>query len=296
MLQVLSLNTWAGAESGLVGFLNRYARSGVDILLLQEVYRAKASDETVPREIFPKNPGGRGARPIRPHLYDEIAKALPSFDGYFAPQMSSWLHDLESTRHPIEYGNALFVRRRIGLDVLAVTTELAYGQHGQVNTEQCVNGVWQGHPASKSMITTTLQSEVGIVTIGGVHGFWSARGKEDTTERFEQNQAWVSALERHRLYHTGIPNYLLIGDFNYRTGMKALTDLSSQPAFGLGGGVNLNHEFEVNETRTEHYPGDKPWRQADFAFTSGCLARRVTSFICDLSAPSDHGALLLTIG
>jgi hypothetical protein len=60
-----------------------------------------------------------------------------------------------------------------------------------------------------------------------------------------------------------------------------------------GGGVILNHTYGITDTRTKHYT--KPVREADFVVVSRSLRPYVADLSVDLSAPSDHGTLMLRL-
>lgn len=291
---VVSLNTESGGRRGFRTAIKKF-RSDPDLLalMLQEVHRAYGPG--VPREIYPADPGKRGKNPIRGHLHDEIAEQLGSeFDGYFAPQLSGHLHDRESSDLPVMYGQSVFVRRGTGAHVVHHTSGCVYRNHNQANSE--AEG---GLPSAKSMIALTLQLDTGPqLTLGNVHGFWSHLGKVDMASRLDQNRGIATMLRQHGGCHPGghfDAKVLLMGDLNYTSEMQALAHLRSDSAFGVGGGVILNHTYGITRTRSDHYERWREVPEADFAIASQRLAPHVTTAWVDLMFPSDHGAYYVTV-
>jgi endonuclease/exonuclease/phosphatase family metal-dependent hydrolase len=266
--------------------------TNVSVLCFQEVHCAY--DNTVPKEIFPNDPGNRGSNPIRAQLYQEIAEALgPAWVGVFAPQLVGYLHDTEACRYPVGYGQATFVRQSAERQIIGQTFGSVYRQIGQANQE-----AFGGSPSSKSAIVTTLRVKGKIITICNVHGFWSVRGKQDMSERFNQNIGIANMLMREVSTHSNYQeaNVILSGDLNYHSAMQALDHLRCQSVFGVGNtGVNLNHQFLIDSTRTAHYPANKPSREADFIIASQALAPFVHRCWVDLNVPSDHGVLFVEL-
>ncbi len=288
----ISINSESGGRDGYKEALMKLrADQNVDAFMFQEVHYAH--DDDVPVELFPNEPGNRGANPIRGRLHQEMATWFgPDYDGYFAPQITNYLHDLESTSHNVSYGQSLFVRRGADIRVRHLTKGCVYRNFGDINEEAA-----GGKPAAKSMIAVTLEfAGKQTLTIGNVHGFWSSLGKIDMPERFVQNRGITSMLMQHNHCHTGghtMAEILLIGDLNYTSQMQALANLRAEAIFGVGGGIVLNHRHAIKDTRTKHYP--KETREADFAIISQQLDRRSTRFSVDADFPSDHAALVVEI-
>jgi len=291
---IISWNVEAGCRPGFMECIQVLANiPNVSVLCFQEVHYA--FDDTVSTQIFPKDPGNRGENAIRTRLYQEIVEALgPVWTGCFAPQLIGYLHDTEPCDHPIAYGQATFVRQSAEVQIVGQTFGPIYRHIGEHNTEMT-----GGDPSCKSGIATTLRvPDGGLITVGNVHGLWSMYGKCDIPERTKQNSGISSLLAREAVNHGPLDQarILLVGDLNCHTGMQSLEQLRGQLVFGLkGGGVNLNHRFEIRSTRTEYYPADKPYREADFAIASRTLASLVHDFTVDFDVPSDHAMLLLEL-
>lgn len=288
----ISINTESGGRRGFKKALTKLrADPDVDAFMFQEVHYAH--DTKVPSEVYPNEPGNRGTNPIRARLHQELQRLFgPAYEGYFAPQITNHLHDLEPSAYNVSYGQSLFVRRGADIRVRHLTKGCIYRNFGDINQEDT-----GGKPAAKSMIAVTLEfAGKHTLTIGNVHGFWSKHGKVDMPERFIQNRGITNMLVQHNHCHAGEhtkAEVLLIGDLNYTSQMKSLANLRAESIFGVGGGIVLNHRHDIRDTRTKHY--QKAIREADFAIISQQLDTRDTRFSVDTDFPSDHAALIVEI-
>lgn len=293
-LTIVSWNIEGGCREDHLQYLKNISDlPEVSIICLQEVHCAY--DPSVPREVWPKDPGNRGHNPIRTHLYQEIKEMLDlDWSGWFAPQLVGFLHDTETTSYQVGFGQATFIRESAYLQLIGHASGFAYGQLNYANLE--AKG---GLPSSKSMSAVRLRfdSQYELI-VGNVHGFWSKLGKVDMPERYKQNEGINKMLLHPPSFsfpYFRAQNVLLVGDLNYHSGMQALEDLRLQPVFGLGGGEVLNHRFGITSTRTSYYPEYKPYREADFALASRKLTNNVTNCWVDNEVPSDHGALFVQV-
>lgn len=283
-LSVVSFNT----ESGGRPFFDEYVSTLVsekspDVIAFQEVHNAVSPH--APRYFMPKDPGKR-THPLRLHLYSELKQILgEKYKSYYVPHLIG-VHDLERCDFEGRYGQALFVHNRCQIEFFR--SDFVYGCFNQFNTEHK-----NGKPAGKAAAGVSLMFPSGQrVLVSNVHGFWSRLGKVDMPERFEQNSGINHHLTRMKNMAANIPLILCAGDLNYRSSLQALEDLRKQPAFGYDGGVVLNHQFEVDCTRTKHYGKVEIEPEADFLLTCRNLAERAVYLKPDYEAPSDHAPLI----
>ena len=295
MLTVCSLNAERGGRKGFLDYIRALGEhKRPDVICLQEVHRS--FDPGLPREVVLED--RPNPTPIRPHLYQELCEALPGYTSWFAPQIVGRYHDVCQRDVNVAYGQAMFVRENKRCMVIAQASEVIYRGFNEQNDEAEVSeGRWIGAPCAKSAQVATIHTGTAGLVVANVHGAWSARGKVDIPARLEQNQGLASMLAWQRV-NVGCrtDKVLLLGDLNYVTGMQALENLRSMSVFGPNGsGVNLNHRFDVKETRTKFYPSDKQHREADFAIASATLTPCVKKVYLDMEAPSDHAAYFVEI-
>ncbi len=283
---LLSFNSWSGSVPGFHSFLSNATRQA-DYLALQEVHRARHS--RVPKLIMPQDPGSR-SHPIRAHLARQLDERLSSrWLTIFTPHIDG-CHDCESDER-LQFGQYTAIRTQ-SFETICTARKFIYGRHNQFNTEQT-----GGTPCGKVAIGNLLR-RIGTdeyLAVVNVHGFWSQHSKRDMMERYEQNEGINALIERLRdRAPTDRVHVVVLGDLNYTSRMMALYDLAHQPGFGAGGGVILNHEYDITDTRTRLY--GKPIREADFAIVSRSLLPKVDNFQVHLDdVPSDHGLLELTL-
>lgn len=280
----ISFNT----ESGGRPHFDEYVKTLVtekspDVIAFQEVHDATKTN--APRYFMPKDPGKR-THPLRLHLYSELKQILgDKYRSYYVPHLIG-VHDLERCDFEGRYGQALFVHNRCQIEFFR--SDFVYGRFNQFNTEHK-----NGKPAGKAAAGVSLIIPSGQRLIASnVHGFWSRLGKVDMPERFEQNSGINHHLKRLKSYSTKDTFVLCVGDLNYRSDLKALEDLRTQPMFGYDNGVILNHKFDLYITRTEHYANVDKEPMADYAAACRNLADRAVSLKADLEAPSDHAAII----
>lgn len=286
VVRIASHNSQGG---GLPGH-DRYMEENwqrFDLWAFQEVH-ARKSKFYLQKYWMPENPG---ARVYKPNL--DLAAELSwraTCLGYlpiFAPHLEGF-HDLEP-REGIFFGQLTAVCQRT-FELVAYRNEFVYGQSNQFNTEES-----GGTPCGKVATGVLLRHRASgrELVVVNVHGFWSKYGKRDLPSRLLQNRG-INSLAQKLLRLGMNAEVLVIGDLNYRSGLKCLLDLQCQPCFG-GAGVNLNHCFGISRTRTNHYRRWQEEPEADFAVASPGLAAQVTGMAVDLSTPSDHATISVDI-
>lgn len=275
-------------ESGGRPFFDEYvstlvAEKSPDVIAFQEVHNAVSPN--APRYFMPKDPGKR-THPLRLHLYMELKQILgDEYRSYHVPHLTG-VHDLERCDFNGKYGQAVFVHKRCQVDYFR--DDFVYGRFNQFNTEY-----ENGKPAGKAAAGVLLMIPSGQrVVVSNVHGFWSRLGKVDMPERFEQNVGINHHLKRMKCVAVNTPFILCVGDLNYRSSLQALEDLRKQSAFGYDGGVVLNHQFEIECTRTRHYDKVDIEPEADFVLACRDLAEKAVYLKTDYEAPSDHAPLI----
>ena len=282
MTHVVSANIQAGEHGKKLLEHIKELGNKCDIICLQEVHRCVS--ESSPNQAFPTKPGAR-KQPIQIKLYDEIVALLPDFDGYYAPQLHGYLHDLEKSEFPTQYGNALFVRKK--LPVISYHSGIVYGKFNQPNTQ--TDG---GSPSSKSMQVISVMTNDGPLTVAHFHGFWHQGGKNDYACRNEQSDKVLQMLHAHtsQLSPDEV-NIILTGDFNYQSHLKCMQKLVRSKLFGKDGGIHLNKN--IMDMRTEHYDTDKIGkpREASHMIISQSLSH--LTFWIDRNVPTDHVELHL---
>lgn len=276
-----SFNSWSGSDDNFHLFVSVLKKKS-SYIGFQEVHRRLNAQ--LPLRLMPYDPGAR-LNPIRTNLCHELTENFqPDWRTQFAAHIDG-CHDLEPC-DGLQYGLFSAVNELV-FDVVAAKCEFIYGHLNQFNTEKC-GGVPCGKVAIGHILKHKQTGELLIVV--NVHGFWSSLGKVDMPERYVQNQGINALLCRLReVTNEDDPKVLLIGDLNYTSQMGALYDLAKQSGFGAGGGVILNHQYQVKETRTRWYT--KTEREADYAIVSQSLAAKVKDFQVMLDVPSDHGLL-----
>lgn len=280
-LDVATFNTESGCRPGFHDYLQTYIETTKpDVVTLQEVHSARSAD--VPETFMPGNPGKR-IYPQRLRLLEELRQRHErEYEFFFAPHLFG-LHDCEQGEHDVAFGQVTMVRRQTWT-VTHAESSFVFQDKYCFNTEHELGNA--GQPCSKIAISVVITSHGHSVLVTNVHGFWVSRGKIDLPERFIQNQGIARQMSRVlSVVHT--PYVLCAGDLNYRSDMQALEHLRSQPVFGSNGRV-LNHEFEVNRTRTDFYTNWQNEPEADFMVASEELAQQAVSLKADMSARSDH--------
>lgn len=280
-LVVDTLNTESGCRPGFHDYLEAHIENTKpDVLALQEVHSARSAD--VPETFMPGKPGKR-IHPQRLRLLEELKERYErEYEILFEPNIFG-LHDCEQGEHDVAFGQVTMVRRQTWT-VTHVESGLVFQDKHCFNTEHELGSA--GQPCSKAAISVVISSHGHTILITNVHGFWVSRGKIDLPERFVQNQGIARQMSRV-LSVVNTPYVLCVGDLNYRSDLQALGHLRSQPVFGSRGRV-LNHDFEVERTRTDFYANWPNEPEADFMVASEEMADLAISLRPAMETKSDH--------
>ena len=281
-LTVGSWNTWSGCLSdtcsdpeAVIKFAIERTRQ-CDIIGLYEVHEFRR--ECTERFVQPRSAKGRAGR-IDLEFLKRVAAAVSDTHKleFVAHFNQTALHDCEATDLPVDYGNAILVRKRLYKlpHKVVIDRFLVYGV-GDLNTEDSVT--LRGRPASRQGFLVTVQTDNQSLTVAFVHGLWTKRGKIDIPARLAQSTYIAQAIRHHRTrqnLRSDEMQTIVIGDLNYTSNLTAFQALLENPnAFGEGGGTNLTPNMD---TRTRWYPEDKPTRQANFIAASEAARVRILS-------------------
>jgi hypothetical protein len=281
-LTIGSWNTWSGCLSdtcsdpeAVIKFAVEVTRR-CDIIGLYEVHKLRRAHTE--RYVQPRSAKGRVGR-IDLEFLERVAAAVSDTHKleFVAHFNQTALHDCEATDLPIDYGNAILVRKHLYKRPHKVVVDrfLVFGI-GNLNTEDSVT--LRGRPASRQGFLVTVQTGNQSVTVAFVHGLWTRRGKVDMPARLAQSTYIAQAIHHHRTrqnLNSDEMQTIVIGDLNYTSNLTAFQALlENKSAFGEGGGTNLIPDMD---TRTKWYPEDKPTRQANFIVTSGASRVRILS-------------------
>ena len=228
----------------LLGFITKYSDEA-DIFCFQEVFDScSASRETYLSANF--------------NIHSDIQKALPSFDGFFAPHQDN------------EEGLSMFYKK--DLRIIEKGDEFVY---------KWKNSMMNGDSLSlgRNIQYVDLEYEDKLYTICNFHGLWNGMGKTDTPDRLDQSENINNFLNKKE----GIK--VLCGDFNLLPETESLKIIE---ATGLR---NLIKEFGIQSTRTSFYK--KPGKFADYVFVSPSVEVKEFKILPD--EVSDHAPLFLEI-
>lgn len=279
MLRIMFLNTWGGElwDELRQFIIEKKLGDGFDIFCFSEVHRLPGGEIL---SIKPEFPGSR-KNDVFIGQYEALRDLLPQHDGYYTAHGEYLLHDLERTSTAVRYGNAMFISHTLPV---FFSSDMVFRRFNQTN---------DGAPASRSIQGAIIRQGREAYVLVHFHGIWTGGGKNDTMERFEQSKRAgdfaLQLVQRCRQIHGLEPNVIIGGDFNLTSRTESLKMLAHAPVFG-GLGRILNHEFRIQDTRTQHYA--KAEREADFVLASANV--RVRSFEApDQPAVSDHRPLIL---
>ncbi len=288
-LTVASFNTWAGSYDGpglsLVEYIKKLAMTH-QVLGLQEVHRSNGIIRPKNRFVYGVNPGSR-VGPIDTQLDNVlVAELKKTHNIFFVHHFRGAYHDCEVGLENVLNGNMVLVHK--DCRVIGFNSGYIWG-YDEINTED--RQTFKGRPGSRVAQCMTIQSGSVIITVMNIHGLWSANGKIDIPARDIQSSNIIELVGFHqsKLALKKRPPVLLLGDFNYTSQMKALSDLVTSSKLFPEGGVNLNAKFGITDTRTPVY--EKLVREADFMIASRYLADVCDGVSIDNDAPSDHACL-----
>ncbi|PSJ60003.1 endonuclease/exonuclease/phosphatase family protein [Kumtagia ephedrae] len=264
-MRILSLNAWGGQQHAeLLPFL---ARSGADVVCLQEVLRApgRTPDWLLYRD-------GSVELQQRSNLFEEIAAVLPDHDAAFFPTSRG---DLIGSDGPVgvEFGIATYVRR--SLPIIGQAVAFVHGSFSPAS--------FGHHPRPRNAHCLRLFDYAAdhAVTIAHLHGLRTEDGKGDNAERDAQAAALARLI---RSVWPGGERLVVCGDLNVLPGGRIFQVLGE---FGL---TDLVTSRGFAGTRTSLYR--KPERFADYMLVTPDV--RVLGFdVVRQPEVSDHCPLLL---
>lgn len=187
------------------------------------------------------------------NIFSELQALLPHHRAFFRPVVG----DI--------YGIGMFLKNKF--DVL---------EEGGVTIHDNPNyrGVGPTHSRNLQWVKCKMRGQT--YSIVNVHGLWNGKGKTDTPERIAQSRKIRSFVD------TLATPKILCGDFNLRPDTESIKIIER-------GMANLVQMYNVNSTRTSHYPKEEKF--ADYIFTSHEI--KVNHFEVLKDEVSDHSPLLL---
>lgn len=250
-MRITTLNCWCGrAVKDLIAFFER-RRDMTDLWLLQEVLDGDQAEND-------RRHPGMG---VYADLFNEISRALPEFDGYFA-----------RFDDPNRMSNAIFVRKSIRV--------LGLSEHTVYEPEHPVH---EGHEiiSDRKLQTITLDVHGEKVLFGNLHGLWFNGPKTDTPDRLSQSEKTVEVLNAH------FGAKVLCGDFNLLPNTESVRMLEKRARLR-----NLVTERGITSTRTRLYRHFKNLSEPKFAdYVMPSLDLPVKRFEVLPDEVSDHAPL-----
>ena len=263
-VRIVSLNAWGGRlYAELEDFVTHI---DADVLCLQEVFHA-------PDTALSVLPDGNG-RTLRPNLFDNVRRALSSYQASFCPAAGGYLNDRTTTDVPVFYGIATFIRR-----TMAVLESRSGFVFGSFRAKPIGNP-----PLPRTAHAFRLWDHGGDlpIVIAHAHGLWDPRGKMDTPERDVQANRLKALVDS---VVADCRRVVICGDLNILPESRVIT--AFREWYRLEELVTTRGH---NDTRTSYYP--KKQRYADYMLVSHDV--RVLGF--DVPAwpeVSDHRPLIL---
>jgi endonuclease/exonuclease/phosphatase family metal-dependent hydrolase len=260
-LRVVSLNLWGGqAAEPLLAFIRQQAPRA-DLFCFQE---ALAAPERLPL-----------ACGFRTTLYQDLAEALPDFEGVFDPVVS-WEEPAEAGRRiVVPFGLATFARRTLPTEARRAARIIEH--------QDSLDAVPGLHGIVRWLQLTELRTPGGSLLIANYHGIARPGTKLDSDERLEQSRAIRRVLDAHD------GPVVLVGDFNLLPETESVRLLER----GLRNLV-IEHAIPSTRSRLNPYfgtPQEQP--HADYMFVSPDLC------VADFQVPdvqvSDHLPLILDV-
>jgi exonuclease III len=260
-LRIVSLNLWGGLAVGpLLDFVREQAPLA-DLFCFQEALAAP--------ELLALACG------FRTTLYQDLADALPAFDGAFDPVVF-WEEPTEDGRRiQVPFGLATFARRTLPISARRAARVIEHQ-----DTLDAVPGL---HGIVRWLQLTELHVPAGSMLIANYHGIARPGSKLDSDERLEQSRSIRRILDAHA------GPVILVGDFNLLPETESVRFLER----GLR---NLVIERAIPSTRSRlnpYYGTPQEQPHADYAFVSPDL--RVADFRVPEVQISDHLPLILDL-
>ena len=255
IMRLISLNMWSGKLlKPLLSFFKQHAKD-TDVFCLQEVWAISSE---------PGKVGVGIPADMKENVFADIQKALPDFQGYFAPA--------ETKGYGIHaFGIALFVKKSIKISKMGEIFVF-----GRKNAMVCGNEREEAMTIGRNLQFIDFVHDGKEFTIAHFHGLWNGKGKTDTPDRIEQSQKAKAFLDsKHGAK-------IICGDFNLLPHTKSIEILEK-------GMVNLIKTHAIKTTRSHHYK--KPEKFADYMIVSPEV--KVKHFEVLQDPVSDHLPLLL---
>ncbi len=264
-MKIISLNTYGGHFfAPLMGFIKMQAQS-TNIFCFQEVL---------------SNPKGEMfvSHGSRANLFDEMAKVLPDFTGFFIPVQDNFD---ETTLVPQEVsaGLATFVRKKYTLQKIG-DFFIYREKNSFVPTDYFT--------LAQNLHYIQLLVDGVLVTVCNLHGTAMPGNKLDTPDRLAQSQKVLDFLQDES------GEKIVVGDFNLMPHTKSVS------MFEECGLRNLVKDYKIGSTRgsllkqlhPEYGLSAEGWQEfADYTFVSAGV--KVASFVVPDLPISDHLPMIL---
>jgi len=239
-MKLISLNLWHGRIfEPLIKFIKD---EDADIYCFQEVMDSKIIK----------------LGEYRGNILDEIKKALPNHNAFFAPAQDNFF---DGPQEDFSYGLAMFVRKSVTVDEM--------GDHFIFGSRNSKDG------GSETMPRNLQYAKIGEYIIAHFHGLWNGAGKTDSDPRLEQSKKAKTFIDKME------GKKILCGDFNLLPDTESLAILSE-------GYDDLIKKHNITSTRSSLYK--KPDKFADYTFVSDIIVEKFE--VPDVEI-SDHLPMIL---
>ena len=247
-MTLLSLATWGcRIKEPIFEYIRKNSES-TDIFCFQEILKGGT---------------GKTERGETKSAYEDIAKLLPNYVGYFSEYGEGGYFSESSKNLDFKYGIACFVRTNLKQS-FAETVRLFEPERK-----------WNDY-SGRFAAGVALAIQVENYAVINVHGLWQGSIKTDTEAKIEQSKKVLTLAQKTE------GQKIICGDFNLLPDTKSIKMLGDKYK-------NLIKEYGIKNTRSSLYP--KEIRYADYAFTDKDIT------VNDFSVPdlnvSDHLPLVL---
>lgn len=255
-MKLISLNIWGGqAYAPLMDFV-RASAPDTDIFCFQEVLRSSLNITEVNK--------------IRINILADLAKALPEFRYYFAPEQEGF--DLSGmTDLDVSFGQATFVKKTHKVE-----------STGSVFVWRNKNEGTDRFTIPANFLYSRLLNNGKKFTIANIHGVALPGDKLDNPDRIAQSQKIIDFFSKEE------GEKIICGDFNLLPKTQSVKMLED------AGLMSLIRIYDIQETRNKLSPFyGKPEYQkfADFTFVSKEV--EVKKFEVPYVEASDHLPMIL---
>lgn len=265
-MNITYLNTWVGKKP-----------KEYELFLLE---KAKTEDVFCFQEISSFYKKGFTEFGLMLHQMDLTKEILKNFVGFYAVRQRDW-YDYpvyQGIEGPVDYGNAIFVRKDIPILEYREKFILGHQNSGsKENIEKTIPVVIQALKIKKGA------SNLWVINF---HGYYAGKGfgKSDIEERILQSEEISNFVKELS------GEIVLGGDFNINPDTQSLKIIESIPL------ENLISKYNIQTTRTSLYPKEKKdvWPHADYVFVNDEV--NVVDFQVDIDSDvSDHAPMFLKI-